>query len=204
MKRILIIFLLLTVIIIGENPAKKIEYPKIITNKDGTLNYIKDTKIPSFFKPISGSEDMTNYYGNMEIYNENNIKIAVLKFEKDFSYIKALIPIYPEEILYKKIILKELNADNTITESFFIRPEGIMKGGIIMRNINKSLVVEGDLFTEEGEIIDFEYPSKRTISTYTDGRKVITELEDGKMITKMYNSDGSFKEEIIFEIESEE
>ena len=147
---------------------------------------------------------MTNYCGNMESYNEKNLKIAALNFEENFSYIKALIPIYPEEILYQKIILKKLKIDNTITESFFIRPEGIMKGSLIIRNINKNPVIEGDLFTEVGEIIDFEYPSKKVISTYTDGRKEVTELKDRKIITKVYDSDGSFKEERIFEMESEE
>ena len=167
-------------------------YPQIIKNKDGTLNYIKDTRIPSFFEVLSGSEDIGKYYDYMEIYNENNIKIAELKFEKDYSYIKALIPIQPEEILYKKIILREPEGEDNPAESFFIRPEGIIKGSLILRVINKSSnIVEGDLFTEAGEIVDFEYPANRVTSIYTDGRKNNSEFKDGKIITKYYDKNGN-------------
>lgn len=200
MKKVILIFLLLTIVILGKNFTKETEYPQIIKNKDGTLNYIKDTRIPSFFEVLSGSEYIAEHYSYMEIYNENNEKIAKLKFEKDYSYIKALIPILPEEILYKKIILKEPEGEDNPIESFFIRPEGIMKGSLIMRIINKSPnIVEGDLFTEVDEIIDFEYPANRITSIYTDGRKSISELKVGKMFIKNYNADGSLNEEIILE-----
>ena len=200
MKRALSVFLLLIMIISGETSAEKEKYPQIIKNKNGTLNYIKDRRIPSFFKVLSGSEEIVQYYNYMEIYNEKDIKIAELRFEEEYSYVKALIPIMPEEILYRKIILKEAEADNTITDSFFIRPEGIMKGSLIMRVINKSSnIVEGDLFTEVGEIVDFEYPANRVTSIYKDGRKNISELREGKMFIKNYNADGSLNKEIILE-----
>ena len=36
--------------------------------------------------------------------------------------------------------------------------------------------------TAAGEIIDFEYPANRVTSTYTDGRKNISEFKDGNHI----------------------
>ena len=196
------IYLFLFIIIFSNIQADKEIFPQITKNKNGTLNYIKDTKIPSFFKVMSGAEDIVRYYSHLEIYNESNIKIAELKIEKDYSYIKALIPILPEEILYKAIILKEPEKDNVLEETFFVRPEGIMKGILIMKLINKSSdIIEGDLFTEEGEIIEFEYPTEKMTNIYTDGRKSITELKDGKMITKSYDADGNFTEEVILKME---
>jgi hypothetical protein len=188
MKRTAAVFLVLITVLFSENSQIRKKFPEITKNKDGTLNYIKDTKVPSFFEPISGSEDIE--YNNMGIYNKEKKLIAKMELSGEYSYIKAVEKIYPEDVLYKEILFEHFDMnDYTI-----IRPEGIVNGNVIVRVVNGETVAENDLFTEPYQIIEFEYPSYKVTSIYTDGRKETAVLENGNIKVEYYDKNGALTE----------
>lgn len=167
MRKILLFIIMLKLLTAGQEIGTE-----IVTNPDGTLNYIKN----SVFLTIK--EDEIEYFKTIIVYNEKDEEIAKWEVHTDDVYIISTSKIYPEDILNKWICMKSPLVPNMST----IRPEGMKGSKVIVKMI------------ENDKIMEQEFPAGKFTTTFSDGTKQITEFIDGEILTKNYDKNGNLIE----------
>lgn len=163
MRRILLFLIMINLLIAGQEIGTV-----VVTNSDGTLNYIRNP----VFSTIK--EDEIEYFKAMSVYNEKGSEIARWEIHNDYIYMVSITKIYPEDILDKWICLKSSPLPNVS----IIRPMGMKGSKVIIK------IIEDDRIQEQ------EFPIGKFTTIFNDGTKRIDELIDGKMITKYYDENG--------------
>ena len=166
-KILLLFFTMLKLLTAGQEIGTE-----IVTNSDGTLNYIKN----SVFLTIK--EDEIEYLKAITVYNEKDVEIAKWEVHDDYVYIISTSKIYPEDILNKWICMKSPIIPNMST----IRPDGMKGSKVIIKMI------------EDDKIMVQEFPGGKFTTTFSNGTKRITEFIDGEIITKNYDKNGNLIE----------
>ena len=165
MRKILLLFLIMFEILTAGQEIGT----EIITNSDGTLNYIRN----SVFSTIE--EDNIEYFKTMLVYNKKDEKIAKWEVHDDYLYIISTTKVYPEDILDKWICMKSPMLPNmSIT-----RPAGMKGTKVIIKMI------------EDGKIMEQEFPEGIFTTTFSNGTKQISEFVNGEMLTKYYDKNGN-------------